>query len=130
MKKTDIRSKGYDLIFVTLCAAILVFFVHIAQYGYNGYDESFYLTVPYRLVQGDVLLRDEWHPAQLVGFIMYPVMWLYMNISRSTDGMILTFRYIYIAAQAAAAIYIYVRLKKLSPVGAIAASAVFFLFVP
>lgn len=130
MRRLNSQTKKYDLFFAILCAAIIVFFVYIAQYGYNGYDESFYLTVPYRLVQGDTLLRDEWHPSQLVGFIMYPVMWLYMNLIKSTDGMILTFRYIYIAVQAVAAVYIYLRLKKLSLTGAIAASAVYFLFVP
>ena len=80
MRRLNSQTKKYDLFFAILCAAIIVFFVYIAQYGYNGYDESFYLTVPYRLVQGDTLLRDEWHPSQLVGFIMYPVMWLYMNL--------------------------------------------------
>ena len=130
MRRLSSQAGKYDLLFAALCTAIIAFFVYIAQFGYNGYDESFYLTVPYRLVQGDVLLRDEWHPAQLAGFLMYPVMWLYMNLAESTDGMVLAFRYIYIAAQAAAAVYIYLRLKKLSPLGAIAASTVYFLFVP
>lgn len=130
IERLSLKTKKYDLLYAILCAAIIVFFVYIAQYGYNGYDESFYLTVPYRLVQGDTLLYDEWHPAQLAGFVMYPVMWLYMNIAESTDGMILTFRYIYIAAQTMAAIYIYLRLKKFSPIGAISSSLVYFLFVP
>lgn len=130
MRLPDIRGKRYDLIFAVLCAAIAAFFVYIVRYGYNGYDETFYLTVPYRLVQGDVLLRDEWHPAQLAGFIMYPVMRLYLSIAGGTDGMVLAFRYIYIAAQALAAVYIYLRLKRLSPVGAMAAAVVYFLFVP
>ena len=76
------------------------------------------------------MLKDEWHPAQFAGFLMYPVMWLYMNLAESTDGMILAFRYIYIAVQTAATIYIYIRLRARSPIGAIAASAVYFLFVP
>ena len=120
----------YNICFAVICAFILMFLIYLAPYGYNGYDESFYLTVPYRLVQGDALLKYEWHPAQFVGFLMYPVMWVYLKLAGSTDGIYLAFRYIYIAAQLLAAVYIYIRLKKTAPLGAIFAAAVYFLFVP
>ena len=38
MKQSSI-SKKYDLIFCVICAVIIAFFVCIAKYGYNGYDE-------------------------------------------------------------------------------------------
>ena len=41
-------------------------------------DEGFYLTIPYRLIQGDCLLVDEWHVSQLAGFLLIPVLKLYL----------------------------------------------------
>jgi len=51
----------YCLLF--LLSAILVFWK--CRYGFANIDESFYLTIPYRLYQGDALFAHEWHLSQM-----------------------------------------------------------------
>ena len=66
------RITATDLIFgVSMCAAILLYLSRIRM-GMADLDESFYLTIPLRLTQGDALFVDEWHLSQLSSFLLYP----------------------------------------------------------
>lgn len=59
-----------DLAALLTGAAVLVYFLFIARYGIKTADESFYLSVPYRLKNGDSLFADEWHVSQLSGVLL------------------------------------------------------------
>ena len=109
------RSKGktwQDYLFFALLAFGVIFALWKTSYGFGGSDESFYLTIPHRLLKGDAMFVDEWHLSQLSGFLLMPFVWLYTTITGSTEGIILAARVTYVFVHAAAASVIYYKLKK------------------
>lgn len=118
------------LIYSVLMLFIFILLLAKCKYGFGDIDESFYLSIPYRLVQGDSLFGNEWHLSQMSSFIMYPIMKLYISIFEDTDGIILNFRYIYLFLQFITSITIYVYLNKYSEIGAMFSSFLFFAYAP
>ena len=53
-------------------AAVLccVFLFWKARYGFANSDESFYLTIPFRLLSGDRLIVDEWNVTQFSSLLL------------------------------------------------------------
>lgn len=127
--KTVFGDKYGRILLLCMCAA-LAFLIWKAPYGYVYNDEAFYLAVPYRLCQGDALIRDEWHPAQLFAFLTFPAMKLYLSIFNSSESIALGFRYLYIAAQTLASLWIFSRLRRFSPVAGIIGTLCFMLYNP
>ena len=124
------KTKKTDILFFALLALTLCLLIYKAPYGFGQNDESFYLTVPYRMAQGDTLLADEWHPSQLTGFLLYPALKLYLAITGTTEGIILSFRFIFSAVQILASLFFYYQARKYSAIGAAIASLVFTLYAP
>ena len=83
-----------------------------AKYGYGYNDEPFILTLAHRLLKGDALLCDEWHPTQLTGYLNYFITKVYFMFHSSTEGMILNFRYIYVVLWTLTILVIYRRISK------------------
>ena len=100
------------------------------KYGWAAFDECFYLTIPYRLLQSDILFVNEWHLSQLSSVLILPLMFFYLKVFKTTAGVIIIFRYIYTFIHALVTIFIYFKLKKYSRCGAIISSICFFLFSP
>ena len=100
------------------------------RYGFGNIDEAFYLTVPYRFVQGDHMVLHEWHMTQFAGFTMIPVMWIYRLFTSSTEGIILHFRYIFTAVWCAACLYFGLRLRKIHRIGAGFVSLILLAYAP
>ena len=101
-----------------------------AQFGFASFDESFYLSVPYRFTQGAAPFVDEWHGSQLAGFLLYPLMKLFLAISPNGDGMVLAFRYFYVIVASLVCIYIYLKTRKFSAPAALVASLMLMIFAP
>ncbi|HAY73622.1 MAG TPA: hypothetical protein DCY31_07230 [Ruminococcaceae bacterium] len=116
--KKHIHKK--DIIFFVGLFILAVFSFWRAHYGAEAYDEPFYLTIPYRMVKGDVLFLHEWHGSQLSAFILYPFVKVYLLIFKSTEGIILFFRYLYIIINAIASIAVYSRLRQFGISGSVA----------
>lgn len=124
------RITATDLIFgVSMCAAILLYLSRIRM-GMADLDESFYLTIPLRLTQGDALFVDEWHLSQLSSFLLYPLVKLYRIVVGHTDGIVLNFRYLYLVVQTLVTLTGYVLLRKRDRQMAAAVSMVYMLFTP
>ena len=100
------------------------------KYGFAYYDESFYLTIPFRLCQGDSLFLHEWNLSQMSSVLLYPVMWIYRFFFHDTVGILLHFRLIFTFFWAVVAVFIFFRLKSFSLVGAILASLAFLFYTP
>ena len=126
------KDTGYmwqDILFYSLFAAVLIISVWKCSYGFGGNDETFYLTIPHRLIQGDALFTDEWHLSQLSGFLLIPFTWLYTTLFQTTEGIILAARICYIAVHAAASVLIYTRLRKYGYI-TVFGVVLYFLFTP
>lgn len=129
-KKIISERPALNVLNILLLVGTAVFLLWKCRYGFGNWDESFYLTVPYRLYQGDALFADEWHLSQMSSVLLLPFVSAYMAIFKTTAGMILSFRYAYVAVQTAAAVFIYVKLKKYNIFGAAAASVFFMIYTP
>lgn len=101
-----------------------------AFYGISSPDESFYLTIPYRLIKGDSLIVDEWHASQFSAFLLYLPMKLYMMATKGTEGMILYFRCLFVLCQTAVSAYTFHKLKKYGTVPALVSALLYLLYVP
>lgn len=129
LKSNPDKTKIMDKVFWVLFVCVLALSIWKSFFGFGGYDEAFYLTVPYRLTLGDSLLSQEWHLSQLSGFLLIPFVALYRLIFQSTDGIIIAARFAYIAMHSASAIFIYRRLRKYGPMS-VAASILYYIFTP
>lgn len=128
MKEQKSAIREYTLFFIgMICIAIFSFWK--CRYGLGNNDEPFYLTIPYRMNQGDKLFFHEWHVSQAAAFFLFPLMKIYLLIFKNTVGIIIHFRYIYICVNAVVTVFAYRRLKKYG-LSAGVVCMLYFLFVP
>ena len=100
------QKKVYGpILYAILYVCTMAFLLWKCRFGFGNIDESFYLTIPYRLCQGDGLLLHEWHLSQLSGFLLLPAMKAYLAVFGSTTGIILSFRILFTVAWGMAALF-------------------------
>ena len=117
-------------VFALLMAATAVFLVWKCRFGFANMDESLYLAIPYRLWQGDGMFVNEWNLSSFSSILMLPLMWLYMAVVGTTEGILLNFRYIFVAVQGLVAVFLYFKLKRYNWIGALTAALSFFIYAP
>ncbi len=100
------------------------------RYGLANWDESFYLTLPYRFCRGDLPFLHEWHLSQTSGLLLVPLMKVYLAIFSGTEGIYLHFRWIFTACWGLVSLFCFFRLKAISLPGAMLASLVFLIYAP
>ena len=129
-KKAAKNLSRTDLLFAFSLLLATAFLMWRCKFGLAYDDEAFYLTIPYRLSRGDAMFLHEWHLSQMSGFLLYPFMLLFRSLTGSTQGVVLAFRRLYILACSLTALYSYLRLRKISPLGACAAALILLLYTP
>lgn len=129
MKRTIKKRTKQHYIYVIGVSLIMLFSLWKSKYGFGGEDESFYLTIPYRMCHGDKLILDEWHVSQFSAFLLYPIMKIYLFFSNSTESIVLHFRYIYIFLNLLVGTVAYVRLRRYRW-GAVFVVWIYLIFVP
>ena len=117
-------------VFFLIFAAASCFVFWKCRYGFGNIDESFYLTIPFRLYQGDALFQEEWHLSQMAGLLTYPIVAMYLKINGGTEGIILAMRYIWTLIQCLMSVFLYFRLKKINWFGAAVAAISYVLYTP
>lgn len=121
--------KKQDITALVILTMVIVFLFWKAPHSYAMEDESFFLSFSHRLTMGDSLLTDDWQVTQLIGFLLYIPVKLYMYLVGSTEGIILFFRYLFVVFQSTVAIVIYCRLRK-HGIFAIFAAVIYCLHIP
>ena len=131
VKANYVKKNKYST-YVFAAGMVILSFILFKRcfYGFAHIDEALYLQIPYRLVQGDALFADEWHISQLSAFIVYPFISLFRTLNGGTEGIMLFFRIMYMAAQLAATVVIWFNLKKYSEIGAVITAFLFYIYVP
>ncbi len=130
MKRCCSKTQSFlDLCWAVGFAAFLTAILYKCRFGYGDIDESFYLTIPYRLWMGDGLFIDEYHLSQMSSVLVYPIMKIYLWLAGTTEGMLLAFRYIFTVMHGLTALFIYLYLRRKNT-GAIFASLIYLLFTP
>ncbi len=125
-----LKKNKYHIVFVILLILGTIELFEKSKYGFGDVDEPFYLSVPYRMVNGDALFLHEWNLSQMTGILLYPLMKLYMVFHGTTEGIILNFRHIYILVDVLVCTLFYINIKKYSHVAAIVYSIAFLLYAP
>lgn len=59
-------------------------------------DEPYYAALGYRFATGTRMFVDEWHISQMFGFLTMPFVWLFMQVTGGTDGVVLFLRFCYL----------------------------------
>lgn len=126
--KTVSTKKCIRIMYWCIFASVWAFLFWRCGYGYADADESFYLTIPYRLFHGDKLFLHEWHLSQTSSLLLWPIMKIYLNTFRDTTGIALHFRWIFTLIWGFAALFIEKRLRHFSETGSKLAAVVFLLF--
>ena len=123
------KLRKYDLIFVIAMFAVLL--MHLACiYGADHFaDESFYPTIPLRLLNGDSLVGDEWHLTQFSSLFLYLPVRIWMSIKGTTDGIILFLRYFYLVIHTSVSVGIYSFFRK-NKLWAVVGALMFYTQVP
>ncbi|MBQ6066638.1 MAG: hypothetical protein IJK89_07420 [Clostridia bacterium] len=116
-----------DVAAIAVGVVLFAFCLHLSRKGIQTVDESFYYTIPYRLLAGDRLFIDEWHVSQLSSLFQLVPMKLYLLLAGSADGVILFFRQFYCVVKAAVYCYLYVKLRRYR-FAAVAAAGSYMLF--
>lgn len=116
--------------YTVLFIGFLGILIYKCRFGYAHADESLYLTIPYRLWQGDALFRDIWDPTMLSAIPELPFMMLYKRFFPTNDGILLNFRYIHLFCQVAISLFVFLGLRKKDETAAMIASLCVFLFTP
>lgn len=121
--------KHQDIIALVCFFAVAVFFIWKARHSSGYEDESYYYTISQRLFLGDSFLTDEWHLAQWFNLFLYLPYKAYVLFAGSADGIILFFRYMFVAFQSTVSVAIYLMIRKYG-MFSILAVLIFFLHIP
>ena len=105
-KEAYALKKKRDLLFPGLLVLLAVILAVRAFYGFCWSDESFYLTFSHRLLTGQQLIVDEWHPVQFYAAMLHPVFTAYRFLFGVT-GIYLFARLSYVALALAVALFCY-----------------------
>ena len=105
--------------------SVAVFLFWRCRYGFANIDECFNLSLAYRLWQGDSLLVDMWDLQQFFGVVMLPIVWVYMKVLGTTEGLLLNFRYLFEIFMLVVATFHYVRWRSYDERGAFWGSVAF-----
>lgn len=128
-KKRQKNIRAYDVFFFCAFCLLIAGYLYMVRTGLGVPDESFYVTIPHRLMQGDRLILDDWHVSQFSSFMQYPFVKLFYDRAGSLDGVILYLRYLYVVFQAVTLAVMYPFFRKYGWGGA-AALTVFGGYVP
>jgi len=124
------RNARMNVLFGVSFALVSAFLFWRVRYGLPGPDELFYLVIPYRMTLGDCLIQHEWTQPQLAAFLTWPIMWVYMKLCHSLDGVVLAFRYSYCCFWTLSTFFVWRNLKTVSRAGAFSGAMALLLFVP
>lgn len=121
------KAQKQDIAAAVCFAAGFLFLWAYSLYNGTISDESFYITIPLRLLYGDGLFTDEWHLSQLSAVLMYLPAKLFVSITGGTAGIVLFFRRLFCLFQLSVAVASYILLKKSGYVSVIT-SGMFLLY--
>ena len=100
-----------------------------ARRGMGSSDEHFYISLGWRLEQGDGLFADDWHIAQMISVFLYPLVHLYRLLFHSNTGIVLGFRVFYILFTSLVGAAVFFRYRS-HGYRAVAAAALYMAFTP
>lgn len=120
------KIKSTDFLFVVsllLVSLIHIFFLFVVPFSQ---DESFYVSIPLRLVNGDSLVQHEWHLTQFSSLFSWLPVYIWTAIKGSTEGVFIFLRCVYLLIHTTIAVVIYRFFRKYGK-WAVMASMMFYI---
>ena len=120
-------TSDYFFIFVLFCGLLF----HLSLIWYPNFidDETFFATIPFKLVNGDSLIQDEWHLTQFSSLFLYLPVRIWLLIKGSADGIYLYLRFLFIFIYTAITALVYKFFRNYGIWSAVAA-IMFYMMVP
>ena len=90
------KTKKTDLLFVVSILSVLlihIFFVFVIPFSQ---DEYVYVSIPFRLFNGDSLVQDEWHLTQFSSLFSSLPVYIWMALKGTADGIFVFLRSVYL----------------------------------
>lgn len=108
---TKRKTVRRNVIIVIEC--IITFFCMYKSIFYGcDIDESYAISLSYRLVQGDHLFKEMWEIHQTSALFMVPFIWIYRIVNGTTIGMVVYLRIVGTLIQMIFAFFLYKSLKS------------------
>ena len=86
------KIKNTNFLFIIALLSVLFLHIIFAFIIPFGYDESCYATIPFRLINGDSLVQDEWHLTQFASLFSFLPVYIWKVIEGSADGIFIFLR--------------------------------------
>ncbi|MBR0414777.1 MAG: hypothetical protein IJI67_06880 [Clostridia bacterium] len=108
-----LRSKVsvWDMVALAVFIALAAWYAYVVRLSIALPDESFYYTIPQRLLMGDKLFVDEWQVSQLSSLFQYIPYRLFVWLTGGKEGIILFMRCLSIFVAMALYWVTYIKLK-------------------
>lgn len=85
-----------------------------AHYGMDTTDETFYLATAKRFSDGDLLFKNDWNTAQIMGLVLMPLYRFYIFWHGSSEGIILFSRLLFVGLGVVTAVFLFRTLQSLA----------------
>ena len=126
-----VKSKKLNLIlFLFIYTVAFAIVMWKCRYGFVNVDESLYIALPYRIMQGDALFLNEWNLSQLMTIPLYPFLKIWFMTGHDVNGIALYWRYVYTIVNAIAGLGLYLLFRKENERGAMGGALAFMIFAP
>ena len=112
IRTSDAAAAG---VFLLLAAALFT----AAFYAHPAEDEMFYYSLAQRLVQGDRMLVDDWHLAQLATVLQILPYRAFVALTGGTEGLLVALRLVFVAADLGLFCFFWYKQRLYSPAGLI-----------
>lgn len=104
------KRKSWFCIFLLSLSAFLL--INNAFYGFGWTDEALYTATANSLYHGNRLFFDIFEPTQIYSVLVYPLFYIFVKLTGSTDSIYLFMRIATIIIQFSASIFVFFILSK------------------
>lgn len=94
MERRNSKTKVAEMLFVIITILLLIYRVTLHA---DIYDEIINIGISYRIAHGDVPFYNCWEAFQSGDIFLAPFIWLYLKIFKTTSGLVLFSRLLYLA---------------------------------
>ena len=98
--------------YISLLFMFFIVLINNAYYGFGWTDEALYTATANSLYHGNRLFFDIFEPTQIYSVLVYPLFYIFVKLTGSTDGIYLFMRIATIIIQFATSVFVFFILSK------------------
>lgn len=105
---------GQELLAIGAILLMGMLLIVRAHYGMDTTDETFYLATAKRFCDGDLLFKNDWNTAQIMGLLLTPLYRGYVFVHGSNEGIMLFSRILFVMLGVFTAFFLFGILRRLT----------------